>query len=102
MTFSSEDHTATSGRRSSVSWLQTPAINIGAAVRIAGTSYYQDELEVIAGGRSFAGTRRRLLTVTLIREPDNPYDENAVRVDAAGVAVGHLPRGTRRWLGSGS
>jgi hypothetical protein len=75
-----------------VSWLQAPAISIGAAVRVVGTSFHQDELEVIAGGRNFAGTRRRLLTVTLIREPDNPYDENAVRVDAAGVAVGHLSR----------
>jgi hypothetical protein len=67
-------------------------MSIGAAVRVVGTSFHQDELEVIAGGRNFAGTRRRLLTVTLIREPDNPYDENAVRVDAAGVPVGHLSR----------
>ena len=91
MIIGSEGH-MTPERLSSVSWLQVPAINIGPAVRVVGTSYHQDELEVIAGGRDFAGTRRRLLTVTLIREPDNPYDENAVRVDAAGVPVGHLSR----------
>jgi ribosomal protein L37AE/L43A len=73
-------------------WLQAPAISIGAAVRVAGTSYYQDALEIAADSRNFAGTRRRLLTATLIREPDNPHDANAVRVDAAGLPAGHLPR----------
>jgi HIRAN domain len=93
VTFGSGSRAPIGGRQySSVSWLQAPAISIGAAVRVVGTSFHQDELEVIAGGRNFAGTRRRLLTVTLIREPDNPHDENAVRVDAAGVPVGHLSR----------
>jgi hypothetical protein len=93
VTFGSRGRAPTGERpHSSVSWLQAPAISIGAAVRVVGTSFHQDELEVIAGGRNFAGTRRRLLTVTLIREPDNPHDENAVGVDAAGVPVGHLSR----------
>ena len=74
---------------SSVSWLQEPAISIGAPVRVAGTSYYQDELELIAGGRNFAGTGRRVLTARLVREEDNLHDGNAVRVDAAGILVGH-------------
>jgi hypothetical protein len=29
----------------------------------------------------------------LVREPDNPYDANAVRVDWRGVALGYVPRG---------
>lgn len=73
-------------------WLQAPTISIGPAVRVAGTSYRQDALEVVAGGRNFAGTRRRLLTATLVREPDNPHDSNAVRIDVGGVHVGYLPR----------
>lgn len=32
-------------------------------------------------------------TVVLVREPDNRYDPNAVRVDVPGVApIGHIPR----------
>lgn len=79
-------------RRDSASWLQAPAISIGAAVRVTGTSYYQSALEIVAGGRNFASARRRLLTAILVREPGNPYDENAVRVDVADLPVGHLSR----------
>ena len=38
------------------------------------------------------GTKTRVLTVALVREPDNPYDANAVRVEAAEATVGHLSR----------
>lgn len=31
-------------------------------------------------------------TVTLVREPENPYDPNAVAVHISGVKVGHLAR----------
>jgi hypothetical protein len=76
----------------SATWLQVPAINVGAQVDVVGEQYYQDALEVLAAGRNAFGTRRRLLTVALVREPDNQYDQNAVRVDAAGTTVGHLSR----------
>jgi hypothetical protein len=73
-------------------WLQVPAINIGAQVDVVGEQHHQDALEALAAGRNGFGTRRRLLTAALVREPDNEYDPNAVRVDAAGAAVGHLSR----------
>jgi hypothetical protein len=69
-------------RSSPWTWLQLPAISIGAEVNAVGESYYQAALEVVAGGRTPFGTRTRLLTVILVREPDNPYDANAVRVEA--------------------
>lgn len=72
-------------------WLQQPAINIGAEVDIVGESHYQSALEVIAGGRNSVGTRRTNVTATLIRERDNEHDANAVRVDIAGQTVGYIP-----------
>src|SRR5580658_8764674 len=73
-------------------WLQLPAISIGAEVDAVGESYYQDALEAVAGGRTPFGTRTRLLTVILAREPDNPYDANAVSVEAGGATLAHLSR----------
>ncbi|MGO9082849.1 MAG: HIRAN domain-containing protein [Streptosporangiaceae bacterium] len=73
-------------------WLQAPAINIGAQVDVVGEQHHQDALEALAAGRNAFGTRRRLLTAALVREPDNEYDPNAVRVEAAGATVGHLSR----------
>jgi hypothetical protein len=73
-------------------WLQLPAISIGAEVNAVGESYYQDALEAVAGGRTPFGTRTRLLAVILAREPDNPYDANAVRVEAGGATLAHLSR----------
>lgn len=41
----------------------------------------------------------------LVREPDNPYDANAVRVEWRGVKLGYVPRGDNaavaRQLGGG-
>jgi hypothetical protein len=71
-------------------WLQVPAINIGAQVDIVGESFYQDAIEDLAVGRTAFGTRRRLLNAVLIREPDNRHDPNAVRIEAIGVTIGHL------------
>ena len=34
--------------------------------------------------------------LTLIREPDNPHDANAVRVEWRGVKLGYLPRAENR------
>ncbi len=55
-------------------------------VPVAGSKYHQGKLS--SGQKAL-----------LIREPANGYDKNAIRVvDAFGQAVGHLPRGTARWL----
>lgn len=57
-------------------------------VEVAGESFYRAALErvVASGGQS------RPLSATLLPEPDNPYDRNAVRVEIEGEMVGHLPR----------
>lgn len=70
------------------SWLQVPALNPGPAVDAAGESHYQDALEMVGGGRTPFGVHHPLITVTLVREPANPYDSNAVRIDADGRPPG--------------
>ena len=52
----------------------------------------------LAGFRHYAG--REILRdmksgdrLQLVREPHNPYDANAVRVDWRGVVLGYVPRG---------
>lgn len=91
-----QERAAAEGRDSpdsgSATWLQVPAINIGAQVDVVGEQHHQDALETLAAGRNAFGTRRRLLTAVLVREPDNEYDPNAVRVEAAGATLGHLSR----------
>jgi hypothetical protein len=47
-------------------------------------------LEAVAGGRNAFGTKTRILTVMLVREPGNVYEANAVRVEAAGAILGYL------------
>jgi hypothetical protein len=75
---------------SAVSWLQLPALNPGPAVDAAGESHYQDALESIAGGRTCVGVHTPLITAELIREPTNPYDPNAVRIEADGRQLGYV------------
>lgn len=62
---------------------------------VVGESRYQHILEEICGGRTAEGADF-LTTATLVPEPDNPYDANAVRVDVDGVAVGYLDRPTAK------
>jgi hypothetical protein len=83
----------TSTPSASVSWLQLPALNPGPAIDIAGESHYQDALERVGGGgRNAFGVRNQLITVELVREPTNPYDPNAVKIQADGHHLGYLPR----------
>src|SRR5829696_3709359 len=77
---------------STVSWLQLPALNPGPAVDAAGESHYQAALEHIAGGRTCFGVHSPLVTAVLVREPTNPYDPNAVRVEADGRPLGYVPK----------
>lgn len=58
---------------------------------VVGESHYQETLERIAGGRQVYGARKRCVA-TLVPEPSNKYDANAVRVDVKGKVVGYLPR----------
>jgi hypothetical protein len=74
------------------SWLQLPALNPGPAIDAAGESHYQDALEAVGGGRTCFGVRQPLITAELVREPNNPYDPNAVRVEADGHALAYVPK----------
>lgn len=53
----------------------------------------------LAGVRYHEARARLGDPVTLVREPDNPHDRNAIRVDDVdGRALGHIPRRTAIWL----
>ncbi len=59
-------------------------------LEVVGESHYQELLFAIVG----SGSERVRLAIeaTLIREPDNPYDSEAVSVWIRGQKVGHLSR----------
>jgi hypothetical protein len=59
-------------------------------VNVAGESHYQDALRAIADGAD--GEVRLEREATLVPEPDNPHDANAVKVLIGGRLVGYLPR----------
>jgi hypothetical protein len=65
---------------------------------VVGESFYLDALRRIVGpnaGR--AETRIRLsVQATLVPEPENPYDRNAVAVHVSGHKVAHLSRAEAR------
>ena len=75
-----------------MSWLRLPALNPGPAIDAAGESHYQDALETVGGGRTCFGVRQPLITAELIREPANPYDPNAVRVEGDGHRLAYVPK----------
>lgn len=58
---------------------------------IVGESYYQEALDQLCGGRCEEGHRKEF-RARLVPEPNNEYDRNAVRVEVAGLKVGHLSR----------
>ncbi len=47
---------------------------------------------MVSGGRTEDGPAITLVTAQLVREPANPFDANAVRVDIDGRPCGHLAR----------
>lgn len=60
-------------------------------VLVVGESFYQDALLAIAGPKGEEGACHACLA-TLVCEPSNPYDPNAVAVTIDGRKVGHLNR----------
>ncbi len=74
------------------SWLQLPALAIGAPIRLVDVARYQAELESLSGGRLTSGTVTNLLTVELRPEPTNTVDPQAIIVLAAGMPVAYVPR----------
>jgi hypothetical protein len=74
-------------------WLQLPTLRCGGwLVDVVGESFYQEAIEECAGGRCEDGAVIPLVTAQLVREPENPHDANAVRVEIGGRACGHIPR----------
>lgn len=73
-------------------WVQWPTIQPGGTQDVVGEAAHVDALEAVAGGRTWAGPRHRLVSASLEREPANPRDHDAVRVVAGGETVGYLPR----------
>lgn len=58
---------------------------------VAGTSHYQGALKTIAGDHG--NSRAEVFCIALlVPEPNNPHDDQAVRVDINGSQVGYLPR----------
>lgn len=58
---------------------------------VVGEGSYQDALDFIAGGKTKKGHEIERLA-TLIREPHNPHDKNAIAVIIDGRKVGYIAR----------
>jgi hypothetical protein len=58
---------------------------------VVGESFYQDALDAFCGGKCEDG-HDKVCSVTLIPEPTNQYDKNAVAVLIGGKKVAHLSR----------
>ena len=78
--------------------------------KVAGTSHYKDEIESLGKPNpDFELTKKELredfedervyeyffpsYNVRLVSEPDNPYDENAVRVEVNHTLIGYIAQG---------
>lgn len=58
---------------------------------VVGESHYQENLERVVGGRTEDGAEHECIA-TLLPEPENKHDRNAVRVEIDGMIVGYLAR----------
>ena len=66
------------------------------AVKVVGTSKYQDTLENICGGRGKEGHSQIIDDVLLIHVDDNPHDDQAILVAIGGNPIGYLSRDNAR------
>ena len=65
------------------------------AFEVVGESNYQKALEKICGGRT-EDSAEKMVTARLVLEDNNPYDDQAVRVDIEGAVVGYLAKQNAR------
>lgn len=82
----------------------SPVVSVSSELRgdgrlqVVGESFYQEALEIVARGDTFEREIASHLPVrvVLVPEPENPFDDNAVRVDVsrgeASLKVGYLAR----------
>jgi hypothetical protein len=61
-------------------------------VGVVGESHYQEALERLAGGRTASGPAKPEAVATLVPEPSNRQDANAVMILLGGETVGYLSR----------
>lgn len=66
----------------------------GHLLDVVGESFYTDALEQIVTVRDVDGKGRCTAPAVLVRQPENPYDANAVAVFIDGKQVGHMPATT--------
>jgi uncharacterized tellurite resistance protein B-like protein len=59
---------------------------------VVGESYYQDALRATTRISYIGPGGRHAFAATLVREPDNPYDANAIAVHSSEGKLGHLSR----------
>lgn len=61
------------------------------SIAVVGESHYQSNLLYVVGGKTEEGANFECEAI-LIPEPNNLYDNNAVRVEIAGKVVGYLSK----------
>lgn len=61
------------------------------SLEVAGSSFYQDALKLIVGGRRDASVYFRTIAL-LSSEPDNKHDKHAIGVRINGMTVAHIKR----------
>jgi len=72
-----------------------PVLRVSAwgRVPVVGESHHQSAIKAAAAGRATTlGSKGIATTATLVPDPRNPHDRNAVRVDVGQSAVGYLGR----------
>jgi hypothetical protein len=67
----------------------------GNSVEVVGESHYLAALKAITGRRGMERVRHPV-TAALVREPENPHDEQAIAVWISGERVGYLSRSDAR------
>jgi hypothetical protein len=80
---------ATPKKTKSVDQISEDLKNFGSNQEVVGLDYRQSTLDTIVGPDNQGSL---LLKATLLREPKNPFDKNAVQVNVKGEVVGYIPR----------
>lgn len=59
---------------------------------VVGESHYQDNLKGLMDALTLLGRKGHGFIATLVLQPDNPHDANAIAVTCGGNCLGYLPR----------
>lgn len=75
---------------------QRPADSRWRNVKVVGESFYQEGLWIACGANRDGKSIAIECIATLVLEPENTHDKNAIRVEVKGQQCGYLPRGVAR------